>query len=82
MPKDKIGHLRSGFLIALLVGATSFLLGLPGPLWFGFAAAAVAGVGKEIVWDWYLARGTPDIWDAAATIGGGAIVLIPLLFHF
>ena len=65
IPLDKQLHIFSGgFLAALLMP-----FGMP-TAWVGVAAAAVL---KEL-WD-STGRGTPDKWDAFATIVGGSVVI-------
>lgn len=66
MPKDKKLHLLAGLALSLLMGL------LLSPKW-GLATAVVVGAAKEIIWDWWLKRGTPEWWDFWATVGGGVI---------
>jgi hypothetical protein len=40
---------------------------------FGFLVAAVVGAAKEIIWDWLLKKGTPELLDFVATVLGGAL---------
>lgn len=61
---DKKLHFAVGALIAILVSLVS------GNLWFGLAASAVAGVGKE-VYDRVSKEGTPEVMDAVWTVIGG-----------
>lgn len=67
LAEDKIGHVIGGLAIA----------GAFAP--FGWVAALVAviaiGIGKEVVWDKWLGRGTPEVADALATILGGVLLL-------
>lgn len=67
VPKDKQLHIIAGFIITLCT------------IWFGVWVALscliIAGVGKEVIWDWLLGKGTPDPWDTLATIVGGFPVL-------
>jgi len=37
----------------------------------GLATAAVVGALKEIIWDWLLKKGTPEMMDFVATVAGG-----------
>lgn len=66
MPKDKQKHLLAGLALSLLAG----LLFCPR---IGLGTAAVIGALKEIVWDWLLKRGTPELLDFVATVAGGVI---------
>ena len=70
MPLDKQAHFLAGAAIASSVTLyTNPLIGL--------AACIAAGVGKEL--RDATGRGTPDIWDAVATVAG-SVVLLPLSF--
>ena len=66
MQKDKQLHLLAGLALSLLAG----LLFCP---IVGLATAAVVGALKEIVWDWLLKKGTPELLDFVATVAGGVI---------
>ena len=74
MPRDKKLHLLSGLALSLVAG---FLIC---PL-IGLATAAVVGALKEIIWDWLLKKGTPELLDFVATVAGGVIgyVLLKLI---
>ena len=63
---DKQKHLLAGLALAIIAG----LLFCP---LIGLATAAVVGALKEIVWDWLLKKGTPELLDFVATVAGGAI---------
>ena len=65
MRKDLILHALSGFIIALVACFIS------GNFWIGLSAATLAGTGKELIWDKWLKKGTPDKDDAFATAWGG-----------
>ena len=72
IPDDKVRHFAGGALIAL----ACIVLGLP--LWLAAAAVLIAAFGKE-AYDYYHPKThTPDLYDALATLLGGATVLIPL----
>lgn len=66
MPKDKKLHLLAGLALSILAG----LLFCP---LIGLATAAVVGALKEVIWDWWWKRGTPEWLDFLATCLGGAI---------
>jgi hypothetical protein len=69
VPLDKQLHFLAGGFIAALA--------FP----FGLVVAALlsssAAIGKEI-WDYY-GNGTPDVWDAVATLIGAVVMLAWLL---
>ena len=66
VPKDKVMHFCAGLALSMLAGL------LYTPFW-GLATAAVVGALKEIIWDWLLKKGTPELLDFAATVLGGAL---------
>lgn len=66
IPKDKKLHLLAGLALSLLMG----LLFCP---LIGLATAAVVGALKEIIWDWLLKKGTPELLDFVATVLGGVL---------
>jgi len=69
LPADKANHLAYGAALASLGGFHSILAG---------AALCLAfAVGKEI-YDFVSKKGNPEPLDAAATLAGGALVLLPL----
>lgn len=65
MRKDLILHALCGFVIALLACFIS------GNFWIGLSASVLAGAGKELIWDKWLKKGTPDKDDFFATAWGG-----------
>jgi hypothetical protein len=67
IPADKLGHIVAGQLIfsACHLAQINSLLCL--------GAVVIIGVAKEVVHDWMLKRGTPDAWDALATVFGGLL---------
>lgn len=62
---DKIGHFHAGIAVAALF--------YPFGLIAAIVATFIAAIGKEI-WDSY-GHGTPDKYDALATILGGGVLL-------
>lgn len=66
MQKDKLKHLLAGLALSLLAGL------LCTPKW-GLVVAGLAGALKEIIWDWLLKKGTPELLDFVATVAGGVI---------
>ena len=66
VPKDKAMHFCAGLALSILAGL------LYTPFW-GLATAAVVGALKEIIWDWLLKKGTPELLDFVATVAGGVL---------
>ena len=64
--QDKLKHLLAGIGISLVFGVQF------SPL-IGLITAAIVGALKEIIWDGFLKRGTPEWLDFLATCLGGAI---------
>ena len=57
----------------MAVLALSILAGLFAYPLIGLATAAVVGALKEIIWDWLLKKGTPEVLDFVATVAGGVL---------
>lgn len=66
LAQDKLLHVVAGVII---YGGCSLLYS--NPVCLGVVAAA--GIGKEVIYDKLLDKGTPEVLDAAATIAGGLI---------
>ena len=66
VPKDKVMHLLAGLALSILAGHFAYPM-------FGLLIAAAVGALKEIIWDWWWKRGTPEWLDFLATCLGGAI---------
>ena len=64
--QDKLKHLLAGIGISLVFGVQF------SPL-IGLITAAIVGALKEIIWDWLLKKGTPELLDFVATVAGGVI---------
>lgn len=72
IPADKVRHFAGGALIA------SACIVLVLPLWLAAAAVLIAAFGKEAYDAAHPENHTPDLFDALATLLGGATVLLPL----
>ncbi len=64
LEKDKKLHLLAGLALSILTGL------FVSPKW-GLIVATVIGALKEIVWDWWWKKGTPEWWDFWCTVLGG-----------
>ncbi len=85
--KDKKLHLEAG----LAIGGLSYFAGpfleesifgksrIPGCIW-SIGMASLAGAGKEIVYDKWMGKGTPDPKDFYFTLAGGIISGVGLNF--
>jgi len=86
LQKDKLKHAIAGVALSIVAGLFLCLVaGLIPWTWlqvviagvgaagFGFLVAAVVGAAKEIIWDWLLKKGTPELLDFVATVAGGVI---------
>lgn len=67
MRTDLLLHALCGFVIALTAVC------LTGNFWIGLSVATLAGAGKELIWDKWLKKGTPDKDDFFATVWGGLL---------
>lgn len=65
LAKDKQLHIIAG----LLIGATASFLG-----WYALPLAIIVAVGKEVIYDKLMGRGTPEVLDAVYTIGAAGII--------
>lgn len=63
--KDKLYHFIAGFIIALIFGLITPVLGL--------GMAVLAGILKDVVWDKFLKKGTFELLDILATAVGGVM---------
>ena len=66
IPKDKKLHILVGLALSILAGLFAYPM-------FGLLIAAAVGALKEIIWDWLLKKGTPELLDFVATVAGGVI---------
>jgi hypothetical protein len=66
VPKDKVMHFCAGLALSILAGLFAYPM-------FGLLIAAAVGALKEIVWDWLLKKGTPELLDFVATVLGGVL---------
>ncbi len=66
MPRDKKLHIYAGLALSLVAGL------FVSPHW-GLIVAATVGALKEIIWDWLLKKGTPELLDFVATVLGGVL---------
>lgn len=74
IPYDKALHFIYGAILAVLGALVCVLIGLP--MWQGALVLPVlAGIGKELRDRWAEA-GTPDTWDALATVAGALPTVI------
>jgi len=83
LPQDKANHFVYGAAIYAVTFCIFSLLKLPAT-YYAFAVVAIFGIGKEIV-DYLQnrfqgAQHGVEALDALATIAGGAMCAIPLLF--
>lgn len=66
--KDKLYHFTAGFVIALIFGLITPVLGL--------GMAVLAGILKDVVWDKFLKKGTFEVLDIFFTGVGGVIGMV------
>jgi len=70
---DKVKHFIAGVGIAIIMLVFFIFVHVPYNWDKGivFAVVAIVAIGKEVIWDKWLHRGEPDLYDALATIYGG-----------
>jgi len=79
MARDKKLHFIAGFIIAL-IGSFIFKGFTPFYPLIGFALGVIAGAAKELIWDYTLDKGTPEMQDFFATAGGSVVGAIASAF--
>lgn len=68
MMKDKLYHFFVGaWLGFFLINISPF---------YGFGAVILIALGKEIVWDDWMKKGTPELWDFVFTVMGGLLIFL------
>lgn len=81
IPLDKANHVAYGAALGL-AGALAALY-LDVPIWAGALTLAVLFAAAKEVRDAWTGRGTPDVWDAVATVAGAApcaiVAALPIL---
>ena len=70
---DKLKHFLLGVAISLFFGT------LISPV-VGFALGVMAAITKELIWDKWLKKGTPELMDFLATALGAFLVLLILKY--
>jgi len=72
LARDKVLHIKYGFVISLIVGAVFTPI-------VGFCIGTLIGILKEIIWDYFMKKGTPEVMDAVATSAGSLVATLLLL---
>lgn len=76
--KDKKMHFGAGLLIGGLTAVVTYINNYS-DLWI-LLVASLIGAAKELVWDMWLKKGTPEWLDFAATVLGGLVIYLIFLF--
>ena len=65
--------MRTDLILLAFCGFVIAMTGcfISGNFWIGLSASVLAGAGKELIWDRWLKKGTPDKDDFFATAWGG-----------
>ena len=72
MKNDKKKHLLAGFLIAFITTLVlGFLINPTYALLIGWGASGVAGLAKELIYDKWMGKGTPELLDLWVTFLAG-----------
>lgn len=66
IPKDKTLHFTISAILTIVLG---MFLGF----WWGVVLTLLIGIGKEVIWDYLLGKGCPDLADINADLGGVAV---------
>jgi hypothetical protein len=73
---DKIKHIIAGSLIALVTIILINIFWNRDFMYFGILTSALAGLGKELVWDKWFKKGTCEFADFWFTVWGGLAITI------
>lgn len=76
---DKIKHIIAGAVIGL-VSALLIKIWDRDLMILGALVALIAGAAKELIWDKWLGKGTPEFADAWFTLWGGLGITILMYF--
>lgn len=77
---DKIKHIIAGMIIGLITALLIRLFWIRDLMILGAVMALLAGIAKEIFWDDWLDKGTPEFADAWFTFWGGLFITIIMYF--
>ena len=69
MPYDKKWHMSLSAVVCVF-------LGLLLPIWTAAGITLALGFGKEVVYDWWMGKGTPELGDFVADVVGVAAAVI------
>lgn len=77
---DKLKHLIAGAVISLITVVLIRIYWSWDYQILGAVTALLAGIGKELVWDKWMKKGTPEFADAWFTFWGGLGITILMYF--
>lgn len=77
---DKVKHIIAGVVIGLITALLIRLFWTKDLMILGAVVALLTGVAKEIIWDKWFKKGTPEFADAWFTLWGGLFVTILIYF--
>ena len=77
---DKVKHIIAGMIIGLITALLIRLFWIRDLMILGALVALIAGAAKELIWDKWLGKGTPEFTDAWFTLWGGLGMTILMYF--
>ena len=77
---DKVKHIIAGVIIGLITALLIRRFWIKDLMILGAVVALLTGVAKEIIWDKWFKKGTPEFADAWFTLWGGLFVTILIYF--
>ena len=77
---DKVKHIIAGMTIGLITALLIRLFWTKDLMILGAGFAMLGGVAKELIWDKWLKKGTPEFADAWFTFWGGLFITIIMYF--
>jgi len=76
---DKVKHIIAGFIIGV-ISAVLIHFWMEELMILAIIPVILAALGKELIWDKWLGKGTPESEDAWFTVWGGLLGIILIYF--
>ena len=77
---DKVKHIIAGAIIGVVFAVLIKIFWIRDLMILSAGIALLAGIAKEIIWDKWLRKGTPEFTDAWFTFWGGLFSSILMYF--
>jgi len=77
---DKVKHIIAGIIIGVVFAVLIKIFWIRDLMILSAGVALLAGIAKEIIWDKWMGKGTPEFADAWFTFWGGLFSSILMYF--